>query len=139
TCKRSSTNTLLSSQTTTAPASRPVLPEQGRRAEQQDENIHACDQERKSQGREKRETAEIKRFHRRVENNLPMSSASFDTLRVAIAGKIQVTKHTTASNAKSSIARINDNESDRQPPASTAILAYIQHGTRTRTSTGSSP
>ncbi|WP_206537856.1 hypothetical protein, partial [Bifidobacterium ruminantium] len=61
-------NTLLSSQTTTAPADRPKLKEPGRRAEQQEINLHKNPQTRNPTGMTKRETVGNPTFYRRVEN-----------------------------------------------------------------------
>ena len=58
----------MSSQTTTAPASRPNLQERGRRAEQQEINLHENPQSRNPQGAMKHGTVGNPTFHRRVEN-----------------------------------------------------------------------
>ena len=58
----------MSSQTTTAPADRPNLQERGRRAEQQEINLHENPQSRNPQGAMKHGTVGNPTFHRRVEN-----------------------------------------------------------------------
>ena len=58
----------MSSQTTTAPASRPNLQERGRRAERQEINLHENPQSRNPQGAMKHGTVGNPTFHRRVEN-----------------------------------------------------------------------